>query len=294
MKRLLKLFFLTICVIASAQSAVAQGSKSFSKQMNEMKRSGNFLYAEASAQNEEDAKAACNELLKIEITKHLSAAGKSQRMIKDLSDYKCEYLVQSRGETTRVFGYIDKATVSQQSQSTEQHATEGGTPKHTVKAPPLPQGVNLAKQEELKPTISKNEVAPIQGTQQETIPTQNSGFVQTTSNSTCQFLIGDVNLAKWQEEMLRSTAEASFKSKMELKKRLNAFKAQNKIKRIGDNVNSNSRLSDSYIIYYDDEGKPVAFVAPSQSNERHDFFSGNKIDTSILSYKNYTWFQISK
>ncbi|MCF0204271.1 MAG: hypothetical protein HUK12_03060, partial [Muribaculaceae bacterium] len=100
--------------------------------------------------------------------------------------------------------------------------------------------------------------------------------------------------AKWQEAMLRSAAEASTKSKMELKKRLNAYKAQNKIKRLGDNTNSGSRMSDSYIVYFNDEGKPEAFVAPSASSERHDFLTGTTINSGALSGNNYIWFQISK
>ena len=283
MKIQIKLFLLMICLCASWQSVVAQGTKSFSKQMNELKRSGDFLYAEASAESESAATAACNELLKIEITKHLSAEGNEQRIIRDLSDYKCEYLVQPRGEITRVFGFIAKASITVPAPA----ADGGNAVKHAVKAPPLPPGVNTATQE--APLAESEE------TQSQPAPASPQNAKGASANgSGLSFNTGDMRLAKWPEEMLRSAAEASTKSKMELKKRLNAYKAQNKIKRLGDNTNSGSRMSDSYIVYFNDEGKPEAFVAPSASSERHDFLTGTTINSGALSVNNYIWFQISK
>ena len=107
--------FLVFAFMLSVTGVRADDGRSFSRQMNDIKRSGDYIYAESSAPTEADAKTACDALLKIEITKYLvsidSQSHAGGRIIKDITDFNCEYLVQTRGDMFRVFGYVNKRKI---------------------------------------------------------------------------------------------------------------------------------------------------------------------------------------
>lgn len=104
----LLIFLLTFSSLLRAQDV-----KSFSRQMNEIKRSGDYVYAEATAPTQAEAMKACNELLKVEISKYLAAECGGDKVINSLSGYNCQYLTQPRGEILRIFGYVAKNELRQ-------------------------------------------------------------------------------------------------------------------------------------------------------------------------------------
>lgn len=247
-------------------SMLADDSKSFSKHMNEIKRSGAFVYAEASAATIGEATEACNELLKIEITKYLSNDGENKRIIKNLGDYNCRYLTQPRGEVTRVFGFVAKSDIEAAAKKPEE-------PAPAVVTPPVKEEPRKEEpvKEEPKPKLKEPE-PPV---------TVVSNLVTT-----------GLRLAKWQVEMLESIAKE--REMFEAKKLMNRYKTQNRIKRLGDRNVTNPRPEDSFYMVYDASGAPAALLAPSESNEHLDMISGSTVNFQNYSGNQYLWFQISK
>lgn len=260
MINLRKILSLATCIALCTLIGAAQDeAKSFSKQMNELKRSGDYVYAEATASTEADAKAACADLLKIEITKELSGNDdKSQQIIKDVSDFNIEYLTQPRGELVRVFGYVKKSDIGAESSAKETVAQETTVAQPTVSQPTATQPV----------------------------------VAEPATQADIQLNTADQGLAKWQIDMIQTVAEQP--TKMKAKSVLNRYKNQNKVKRLGDNTAANPRPADTFYIYYGADGAPVALLSPGSGDARYDFFTGATANASQYSGLEHLWFQISK
>lgn len=301
-------FFVSLFFLLMPVGAFSQEQKSFSKQMNEIKRSGSYVYAEASAPNENDAKAACDALLKIEITKHFAAEEVSTRsgarLIKDISDYNREYLVQPRSEMIRVFGFVAKSDISgktEQRQPTAPAVEQPATTAPTVEQPAAtaPAVEQPAATAPTKPTVEQPAAtAPAVEQPAATAPTEPTveqplAAQQSVQSSTALTLHTDgCNLAKWQIDMLQKIVEQP--DMLQVRKVLNRYKAQNRIKRIGANTTANNRAADSFYIIFDESGSTVALLAPSSTNSHYNMSSGSTINFDKNLTNQYLWFQISK
>lgn len=261
-----------LALLMATVAALAQENKSFSRRMNEIKRSGDYVYAEASAPNEADAKAASDALLKIEITKYLASESKDDvRIVKDISAYNREYLVQPRGDMVRVFGYIVKSGITNPRKA-EKKAKEEKKAEVQKEAEPAPQANPESQPEASAETPATEEPAveePVVGLQ-----------------------TGSLQLARWQIDMLENIVKKP--NMTETKKILNRYKAQYRIKRLGDRSASNPRPADSFYLVFDDASRPVALLAPSATAEHFDMFSGTTVNIYNYSSNQYFWFQISK
>lgn len=251
--------YVLFLLVAVALAAVAADGNSFSKQMNQIKRSKQYVYAESSAPSEEDAKAACEALLKIEITKYIASANsksnEESRIVKDISEYKRDFLTQQKGDMVRVFGYVSKSSID--GKELDQPDSKGNTPDKAVEKAAAADGQ----------PISTPSARPIQ--------------------------TGDVSLARWQADLLQSVVDKP--NMMEAKKLLNRYKTQNRIKRLGDSGASNMRPSDTYYLVFDANGVPCMLLAPSAGNSRYDMLSGSIVDfLANTKGAQYIWFQISK
>lgn len=267
----------TILILISMLMALGAGAekvKSFSKQMNEIKRSGDYVYAESSASSEEGAKSACDELLKIEITKYMSSSeGGNNKIIRNISEYDRKYLVQPRGDMVRVFGYVAKNEVKSSKKTDKKSKNE-----ETV----------TAKPEQTPPVLPQPEPEPGHSAASESQPTSTSAPTPATGSLNTTGL----HLAKWQLSMLESLRAEPDRS--EAKKTLNRYKTQNRVKRLGDASTHNPRPSDTYYLVYNSQGMLSAFLAPSATGVNLDMLSGTDVDISSLRGKDYLWFQISK
>lgn len=296
---------LALALFISAIGARADDGKNFSKQMNELKRSGDYVYAESSAPNEADAKEACDALLKIEITKYLVSLNQSSdkgRIVKNITDYNREYLVQPRGDLIRVFGYISKNSISKNSSAPQKKGNRekesastkektGTTPTVNEKSKKSNTGATGKSQ----PTAER--ATPVTPTKSADTTTKDRKSDQQSTNTTpqdsdTQLKTDGIELAKWQLEMLESIVKEP--DMTEAKKTLNRYKYQNRIKRLGDRNVTNPRLSDSFYLIFDNSNKPIALLAPSATSDHYDMISGSKVNLDTYSGNQYFWFQISK
>ena len=277
------LVYAILVFLTAASVGRADDGKSFSRQMNEIKRSGAYIYSESSAPNEAEAKAACDALLKIEITKFLTSdqSRADARIVKDIADYHREYLVQQRGDMVRVFGYITKNSLSGEDGS-KPEAAAPATEEKKADDPVKQEKTEMTEEHPAEPPVltSNNEPKTIQKT---TPATQTvSGPLKTDG----------LQLAKWQTDMLEGLAKEP--DMTQAKKVLNRYKSQNRIKRSGDRSVSNPRPADTFYLIYGRSGKLIALLAPSATDRHFDLLTGTT--TSLNDYKEnqHIWFQISQ
>lgn len=284
------LFILASLLLLPTIGLRADEGKSFSKQMNGLKRSGDYVYAESTAPNEADAKAACDALLKIEVTKYLKSVDPQagDRIITNIGDYYREYLVQPRGDMTRVFGYISKKSISK--------------PKKES-SPKMPKAVEAPKEEAAPapPDLAVPETTGKEATEPreaaDSIPVEKPEIKNEAVQPEARQKSGGLHteglqLAKWQIEMLESVVNEP--DMMAAKRMLNRFKNQNRIKRLGDKSVANPRPADSFYLVYDSAGKPAALLAPSAGSDHYDMLSGTSTNLEKYRGNQYYWFQISK
>lgn len=251
-------FFVASIILIAATGVRADNGKSFSAQMNEIKRSGAYVYAEASASSESEAKSACNELLKIEITKYLAASGSQNNgIVKNIAGYNCLYISQPRGDMIRVFGYIAKTGISAGEQKQEPAPREE-----------KPEPVKVADPPQQQPKAAP-QPAP-------------AGTLKAVG----------LHLAKWQLDMLETIVREP--SLVQAKRLLNRYKNQNRIKRLGDKTISNTRPEDSFYLFYDGSDTPAALLAPSLNDSHYNMLNGSTVNINDYSGNQYLWFQISK
>ncbi|MDE7386816.1 MAG: hypothetical protein K2N28_06720 [Muribaculaceae bacterium] len=303
--------FVAFTLLITSLAAVADEGKSFSRQMNEIKRSGDYVYAESSAPNEADAKAACDALLKIEITKYLvSVDPQSQtdgRIIRNISEYNREYLVQPRGDMIRVFGYVTKSSISS--------GKKGGA-KKTAPQPQKADEEPVAEQEPVQEaeTVTEQPAAepeeymapstaaaeaeadlqPAEAPVAEPEPqvTQAPAPEPVSQPRTEGLKTDGLQLARWQTDMLENIVREP--DMPQAKKLLNRYKSQNRIKRLGDRSVTNPRPADSFYLIYGDNGTPAALLAPSSTGMHYDMLSGTTVNLNNYTSNQYYWFQISQ
>lgn len=284
--------FVAFALLLTTAVVRADGEKSFSKQMNEIKRSGEYVYAEASAADESDAKSACDELLKIEITKYLvSANAQSQsdrRIVKNIADYDCRYIVQTRGDMIRVFGFVAKKNISMTENDNQTTGSSSADKKDNESRDSGETGSQekIGDGEKSLP-VSTDDTTQAEGAASD-MPVEKVISRQTVNNLNTEGL----HLAKWQIDMLENIIRES--DMMQAKKLLNRYKYQNRIKRLGDKSIPNPRPADSFYLIYDNTNKPVALLAPSPTVMHYDMLSGTTVSLDNYSVSQYYWFQISQ
>lgn len=291
-----------LLILFSALFTYAENVKSFSKQMNELKRSGDYVYAEASAPSESDAKSACDALIKIEVSKYLASqnADAGNEIVKNISNYNRKYLVQPRGDMTRVFGYIAKreiAAAGSITPSTRQQPTEETAVKQepAKEEEPVPEE-NITEEEEMEAEgcleAGEEDAAAEAASAKTPAETPVDTFTETVSASRNGLNTAGLNLAKWQAEMLQNVVAAH--DMATARKILNRYKSQNRVKRIGDNNMANPRPADTYYLIFSGAGGPKALLAPSPGKEHTDMLSGSTSTLDSYAGAQYLWFQISK
>ena len=254
-------------------SALAQTT---SKQINQIKRSPLYLYAEATMESEAEAQSVAYELLLQQVqeyiasSKSLSAA--DNVLIKDVKT-KGESLSMMRGEMHRVFVYVKKYDIEAVSNTVAVN-------NNTNTAVNLPaQGPTTTTQSTPVPTVTETPAPAQPATQQ-----QQQQPATTTTGKVESPLTG------WQQMAMVSLLECPDMTSVRAK--LNRLKAEYKIKRYGNADNCPS-AADAYWAIFDGSGKLVTILGPGTS-QRIDY--KNMQYSSLSEYKgmNALWFNLAK
>ncbi len=257
-----------VIVAAALLMGFSSMAQTTSKQINQIKRSPLYLYAEATMENEEEAQSVAYELLLQQVqeyiasSKSLSAA--DNVLIKDVKT-KGEELTMMRGEMHRVFVYVKKYDIEAVSNTVAVNNNTGTA----VNVPA--QGVTTSTSTPL-PTVN-NTAQPAQPAAQ-----QSSGAKVESP------------LTGWQQMAMVSLLECP--DMTAARARLNRLKAEYKIKRYGTADNC-PNANEAFWAIFDGNGKLVTILGPG-TTQRIEY--RNMQYSSLNAYKgmNALWFNFAK
>lgn len=256
-------------------SAMAQTT---SKQINQIKRSPLYLYAEATMESETEAQSVAYELLLQQVqeyiasSKSLSAA--DNVLIKDVKT-KGESLSMMRGEMHRVFVYVKKYDIEAVSNTVAVNNNTGTAVNVSANASTSSGAVTTPV-----PTVTNT---PAQQTQQTAQP------AQTTQQQPSGAKV-ESPLTGWQQMAMVSLLECA--DMTAVRARLNRLKAEYKVKRYGTADNC-ANATEAYWAIFDGSGKLVTILGPG-TTQRIDY--RNMQYSSLNAYKgmNALWFNFAK
>lgn len=263
-----------VIVAAALLMGFSSMAQTTSKQINQIKRSPLYLYAEATMESEEEAQSVAYELLLQQVqeyiasSKSLSAA--DNVLIKDVKT-KGEELTMMRGEMHRVFVYVKKYDIEAVSNTVAVNNNTGtavnvpannaatastATPLPTVTNTPAAQTTQAAQPAQQQPSGAKVE-SPLTG---------------------------------WQQMALVSLLECA--DMTAVRARLNRLKAEYKVKRYGTADNC-PNANEAFWAIFDGNGKLVTILGPG-TTQRIEY--RNMQYSSLNAYKgmNALWFNFAK
>ena len=230
--------------------------ESDSKKINKIKRDNQYLYAEATMKDAQEAHNTAIELLNGYIDEYVQTKKKFKSsdniIIKDI-EKNSQKIQMKRGEMVRVFVYVKKSDIIPAENSTMRQ--------------------NAGKQEDTTDKKLQTEVTPI------------------TSDG--QDIVGDPSLRlsiPWQQDMIDNILSCG--TLIEAKALMNRQKAEYKIKRIGNQSNCRN-AAECFWVIADDNGALVTVLGPG--TETRTNFKTLQPD-ALENYKGTTamWFTMAK
>lgn len=312
-KRILMLLF--VCVL-SVHMVFSQSSNT-SKQINDIKRDGQYFYAESTLETEAAAHESATLMLANFINDYVNSNNlPSDKKVaeKDLADAKS--LTMKRGPMVRVFIYVKKSdfvpaeTANQSSTKEDITVQKPEIEKKVVEVAEKPEAKkqnseeqntekqNSEKQNTEKQDISKqeSEVKQTDAPEQRTLPVE-SNASETKLEDLPQTEATDANSSlrlpvEWQQAAIDSMLkESSLKGVMPL---LNRLQAEYKIKRFGTyNECRNAALS-FWIICENDSNMSLITILGPGTDSRVNFKTLTHDSLGNYSGKNAIWFELAK
>lgn len=264
-------------------ATVAVAQQSTSKEINKIKRSTSYLYAEATMETEQDAYDVAYELLVQQINEYIASKRKLSKapnvLVKDLKS-KSDSLTMMRGEMHRVFIYVKKSDIEgvdnfvnlaldEEPQAVEEPIVEAPAEEEKVIAvnPPVEEKVVA------KLPVVKEEVAAEP-------PMPKPVAAEKVANP----------LPTWQQEaigqLLESSDIAAFRAK------LNRLKAEYKVKRFGTPDKCPS-VANSFWAIFDAGGKLVTILGPGEG-VRIDYRVMQHSSLDVYKGRTALWFTFAK
>lgn len=264
-----------------ATMAVAQQSNS--KEINKIKRSTSYLYAEATMESEKDAYEVANELLLQQINEYIASKRKlnnaSNVLIKDLQA-KSESLIMMRGEMHRVFVYVKKSDI----EGVENYVNVAHSASPAEVVPTMPGASETV--EEASEEVPSDEVA------QDAVAT--TGTTASSQSNPMPTPVPGTKvqnpLPSWQQDAMNQLLEcgdiAAFRAK------LNRMKAEYKIKRFGTPDKCPS-VANSFWAIFDTDGRLVTILGTGESI-RIDYRVMQNSSLDVYKGRTALWFTFSK
>lgn len=289
--RYLKYVMLFVSALIAVSMAAQSDDMSVSKRINKIKRDGAYIYAEATASTEAEAKSICDDIIKVEISKYVASkknlSNADQVIIKD-TRYEQQYLSMPRGDMVRVFIYVKKSDIEAGNNASilssglvnEINEAQDRARELAAERATAQESATTVQETAPEPTPVVSEAAP------EPTPVVSEAAPRPALVST------GTSLSKWQKEMLADIAAS--KDMADAKNKLNRYKAQYKVKRIGDNTTAPKGPSVLCYAVYGNDAKLEALLAPGDNSPFIDMISGDSSDISRYPGKKYLWFTLSK
>lgn len=264
-------------------ATVAVAQQTTSKEINKIKRSTSYLYAEATMETEQDAYDVAYELLVQQIDEYIASKRKLSKapnvLVKDLKS-KSDSLTMMRGEMHRVFIYVKKSDIEGVDNFVNLALDDGPqVVEDAVVEVPAEDDKESAEtssgevKESAETPVAKEEVAA-------EAPMPTPVAAEKVQNP----------LPTWQQEavgqLLESTDMASFRAK------LNRLKAEYKVKRFGTPDKCPS-VANSFWAIFDTGGRLVTILGPGE-NIRIDYRVMQHSSLDVYKGRTALWFTFAK
>ncbi|MBR5352594.1 MAG: hypothetical protein IK126_02695 [Bacteroidales bacterium] len=298
---LLKKILTTLMSIAFVSLLSAQEA-SVSKQINQIKRNTQYVYSEATMENESDAMEMAYELLIKQVQEYVASKKKLNSseniLIKDIKT-KSESMSMMRGTMHRVFVYVKKSDIEGVVNTTVINSDSGVTIKvsdspativdiqqttpTTENTPSFPQSILSEKtQTILADSVTPN--IPIQNETMEQVQHKEISVPQDASDNSAV-----PQLAGWKKSAIESLLTCNDMAAARAK--LNRMKAEYKVKRYGSPDKCPS-LDKVFWVIFDDKGCVITVLCPGDE-QLIDYKMRQYVSLSHYNNKNAIWFQLS-
>ncbi len=277
--------FITLLLVLL--SAVCMQAQSISKQINDIKRSTDYLCAEQTDVTAERAHEVAQELLAHQIEEYVADHSELKQavnvIVKDVAT-KAERLQMNRGEMVRVFLYVKKTDImaAKNTQVLVQPANKIKPEVSTV----LDVQVSQTPEEHIAVSVS-DETSVVSS------PVVSVPSMRPEASTVASSLVDDEGgapSATWQQvvinELLACTSVKAAQQSLQRQQR------QMRVKRYG--TPDRCRRPDSaFFIIFDEVGHVSTILGPAQDGKRHNFSTGDSDTLSNHSGQNAIWFTLS-
>lgn len=290
-----KCFFLLAFALLFTTMAVAQ--QTTSKEINKIKRSSSYLYAEATMDSEAEAAEVAYELLMKQVDEYIGSKKKltsaDNVLIKDIRS-RSEQMSMMRGEMHRVFVYVKKNDIEGVMNTTVVNAASGATitiNDNPVLAPVHRAPVQAAPEENpvaTTPVVNEvpvNEV-PAEEVAVDEVPEASLDEEKQPAASTAV----QSDLVGWQQRVITELLECGDITAIRAK--LNRLKAQYRVKRFGTPDKCPNSAEACWIIF-DNNGNLITILGAG-SDSRIDYREMKLSSLSNHRGKNALWFILAK
>lgn len=287
MKSIKKIALLAFTLLLTT-TVMAQQSNS--KEINKIKRSSSYLYAEATMESEKDAYEVANELLLQQINEYIASKRKlnkaSNVLIKDLQA-KSESLTMMRGEMHRVFVYVKKSDI--EGVENYVNVSHNDTPADVV--PTMP-GAPVVVEEPAAEAASAEVEVPADEVAQDVVDSQAASTETNANPMPTPVPAAKVqnSLPTWQQDAVKQLLDCpditAFRAK------LNRMKAEYKVKRFGTPDKCPS-VANSFWAIFDTDGRLVTVLGTGE-NIRIDYRVMQNSSLDVYKGRTALWFTFAK
>lgn len=295
-----------LLLLTGSLFASVSAQQSTSKEINKIKRSNSYLYAEATMDSETEAAEVAYELLMKQVDEFVASKKKltfaDNVLIKDIRSHS-EQMSMMRGEMHRVFVYVKKSDIEGVMNTTVVNAASGATitindnpllaPAHssaetpqTVASTPqlAPQGQEPRSNDET--SVPVEEIA-LDASEEAPQPMVSSPQPEADSPRTVEETTVETDLVGWQQRVVAELLECSDITSVRAK--LNRLKAQYRVKRFGTADKCPNRAESCWILF-DNSGKLLTILGAGEES-RIDYRQMKPSSLSNFKGMNALWFK---
>lgn len=273
--------FLLLCFSYTSAQKSSLGV-SPAKQINNIKRTNEYVWAEASATSIPEAFEAANISLVQYISKYVEETGSLQEadlvVLKDKAA-KCERIEFQRGEMYKIFVYVKKTDI---------------IPAQNIETITKAQwqAVTSTTMQESHRSTTSNEIVAEHFAEKENSPQETNSDamnMQRAPSSATKYY--PETLEDWQELLLSEIS--TYESVQDVVLYLDKNMAKGKIARMGTTTDPIKNPAKTFVVSYDDSGKVTALYGKIISGKRYNYSTSSLESTEKYKTSKYVWFTLS-
>jgi len=250
------------CILATLlASQMAAQDVSPSKRINNIKRDSQYIFAEATGKTSEEATEMANMLLEKYIGEYIEQQEKldvaNNVIVKDACSTS-EKIEVPRGTMTRVFVYVKKSNIE---------------PAQSVQT--------INREQRQQANLPETTVEEIESVSETTLE------METTREAA-----NDPSLPMWQMRVIMEIAKQT--SLIDVRQKLNTYKVQHKVKRIGMPAEPCQTPDGAFYVFADAGGQVTALLGRQSGNGRLNYLTGQQDSLEAHSSETRMWFTLNK